>query len=202
MIWTNWIPTILLWSIICWIVSVACDWVLGAQHMWGTLKHNVSHVNDTQIQPNAIVNVFICICRQLTSTCPLWGTRHVKCIAGRQQMWTGDLLLNLKNHKTKNKPWISQSNTKWLDISFMISRSLKLPFKTHFRDKILALEKNLKIGKKVAPSPSTMVSIARPEPLQLDRHALASEVLGILQQQRYQRTTAKRNHYASWFENM
>jgi len=40
------------------------------------------------------------------------------------------------------------------------------------------------------------------QPVELDRHALASEVLGILQQQRYQRTTAKRNHYASWFENM
>jgi hypothetical protein len=43
---------------------------------------------------------------------------------------------------------------------------------------------------------------ARQEPIELDRHALASEMLGILQQQRYQRTTAKRNHYASWFENM
>jgi hypothetical protein len=40
------------------------------------------------------------------------------------------------------------------------------------------------------------------QPVELDRHALASEVLGILQQQRYQRTTAKRSHYASWFENM
>ena len=40
------------------------------------------------------------------------------------------------------------------------------------------------------------------EPQELDRHALASDVLNILQQQRYQRTTAKRNHYASWFENM
>ena len=40
------------------------------------------------------------------------------------------------------------------------------------------------------------------QPVELDRHALASEVLGILQQQRYQRTSAKRNHYASWFENM
>ncbi len=37
---------------------------------------------------------------------------------------------------------------------------------------------------------------------ELDRHALASEVLGILQQQRYQRTSARRNHYASWFENL
>ena len=39
-------------------------------------------------------------------------------------------------------------------------------------------------------------------PQELDRHALASEVLGILQQQRYQWTSARRSHYASWFENM
>ena len=50
-----------------------------------------------------------------------------------------------------------------------------------------------------APAPRRR---ARPEPVEVDRHALASEVLGILQQQRYQRTAAKRNHYASWFENM
>ncbi len=37
---------------------------------------------------------------------------------------------------------------------------------------------------------------------ELDRHALASEVLGILQELRYQRTSARRNHYASWFENL
>ena len=43
---------------------------------------------------------------------------------------------------------------------------------------------------------------ARPPPTEVDRHALASEVLGILQQQQFQRTAAKRNHYASWFENM
>ena len=43
---------------------------------------------------------------------------------------------------------------------------------------------------------------ARQEPVEYDRHALAADVLGILQQQRYQRTTAKRNHYASWFENI
>ncbi len=42
----------------------------------------------------------------------------------------------------------------------------------------------------------------RVQPVEVDRHALASEVLGILQQQRYQRTSARRNHYASWFENM
>ena len=37
---------------------------------------------------------------------------------------------------------------------------------------------------------------------ELDRRALAADVLGILQEQRYQRTSARRNHYASWFENM
>ena len=36
----------------------------------------------------------------------------------------------------------------------------------------------------------------------LDRHALASDVLTILQQQRYDRSNARRNHYASWFANM
>ncbi len=42
---------------------------------------------------------------------------------------------------------------------------------------------------------------ARPEEQsqELDRHALASEVLGLLQQQRYDRTSARRYHYASWF---
>ena len=34
---------------------------------------------------------------------------------------------------------------------------------------------------------------------EMDRHALASEVLGLLQQQRLDRTSARRNHYASWF---
>ena len=38
--------------------------------------------------------------------------------------------------------------------------------------------------------------------VEFDRHALAADVLGILQQQRYQRTTARRSHYASWFENI
>ena len=57
-----------------------------------------------------------------------------------------------------------------------------------------------------APPPRRRASMSREEqPVserELDRHALASDVLNILQQQRYQRTTAKRNHYASWFENM
>ena len=43
---------------------------------------------------------------------------------------------------------------------------------------------------------------ARQEPMELDRHALAGEVLSILQQQRYNQTSARRNHYASWFTNM
>jgi hypothetical protein len=41
-----------------------------------------------------------------------------------------------------------------------------------------------------------------PEAPVFDRHALASDVLGILQQQRYQKTTARRQHYAGWFANM
>jgi len=35
----------------------------------------------------------------------------------------------------------------------------------------------------------------------IDRHALASDVLNILQQQRYERRNARRNHYASWFND-
>ena len=50
-----------------------------------------------------------------------------------------------------------------------------------------------------APPPRRRV---RAEPQVLDRHALASDVLSILQQQRYQRTSARRNHYASWLEKM
>ena len=42
----------------------------------------------------------------------------------------------------------------------------------------------------------------REQPVEMDRHALASDVLNILQQQRYQRTNAKRSHYASWFDNL
>ena len=36
---------------------------------------------------------------------------------------------------------------------------------------------------------------------EMDRHALASDVLNILQQQRFQKTTARRDHYVSWFAN-
>ena len=39
-------------------------------------------------------------------------------------------------------------------------------------------------------------------PPDLDRHALAADVLTILQQQRYDRTNARRSHYAAWFQNM
>ena len=47
--------------------------------------------------------------------------------------------------------------------------------------------------------PTARASRAAPE---LDRRALAADVLGLLQEQRMNRTVAKRNHYASWFENM
>ena len=36
----------------------------------------------------------------------------------------------------------------------------------------------------------------------LDRRALAADVLDLLQQQRYSRASARRDHYASWFQNM
>ena len=42
----------------------------------------------------------------------------------------------------------------------------------------------------------------RRQPAEVDRHQLAAEVLGLLQQQRYNQTTARRSHYASWFANM
>lgn len=42
----------------------------------------------------------------------------------------------------------------------------------------------------------------RRRPNEIDRNALAAEVLGILQQQRYNQTTARRSHYQSWFANM
>lgn len=42
----------------------------------------------------------------------------------------------------------------------------------------------------------------RRQPAEMDRHQLAAEVLGLLQQQRYNQTTARRSHYASWFANM
>ena len=36
---------------------------------------------------------------------------------------------------------------------------------------------------------------------QIDRRALASEMLNILQQQHYGKSQIRRNHYASWFQN-
>ena len=43
-------------------------------------------------------------------------------------------------------------------------------------------------------------AVAAAQPL--DRRALAAEVLDLLQQQRYSRASARRDHYASWFQNM
>jgi len=43
---------------------------------------------------------------------------------------------------------------------------------------------------------------ARHTPEPLDRRALAADVLGLLQEQRMSRGVARRNHYASWFQNM
>lgn len=48
-----------------------------------------------------------------------------------------------------------------------------------------------------APAPRRR---AQQAPAELDRHALASDVLSILQQQRFQRSNARRDHYASWFQ--
>ena len=42
----------------------------------------------------------------------------------------------------------------------------------------------------------------RRQPAEVDRYQLAAEVLGLLQQQRHNQTTARRSHYASWFANM
>ena len=48
-----------------------------------------------------------------------------------------------------------------------------------------------------APAPRRR---AQQAPVEVDRHALASDVLSILQQQRFQRSNARRDHYASWFQ--
>ena len=45
-----------------------------------------------------------------------------------------------------------------------------------------------------APTPRPRRCLAQAQ--ELDRHALASDVLNILQQQRYDRTIARRSHYA------
>lgn len=39
-------------------------------------------------------------------------------------------------------------------------------------------------------------------PVEVDRHALAADVLNLLQQQKHNRSAQKRALYASWFENM
>ena len=55
------------------------------------------------------------------------------------------------------------------------------------------------------PPPPRRARAVREAPhtqMEIDRRALAADVLGILQEQRYQRTSARRNHYASWFQNM
>jgi hypothetical protein len=52
------------------------------------------------------------------------------------------------------------------------------------------------------PPPRRVKRQIEPEAPVFDRHALASDVLGILQQQRYQNTTARRQHYDGWFANM
>ena len=51
-----------------------------------------------------------------------------------------------------------------------------------------------------APRVTRRAPVARNE--ELDRRALAADVLGLLQEQRVSRTVAKRDHYASWFQNM
>ena len=56
----------------------------------------------------------------------------------------------------------------------------------------------------VPPSPDSSeeeAPRARRAP-ELDRRALAAEVLDLLQDQRVSRGMARRNHYASWFQNM
>ena len=50
--------------------------------------------------------------------------------------------------------------------------------------------------------PPTPSPLQRAQTAPMDRNALAAEVLGILQQQRYSQATARRNHYQSWFANM
>ena len=51
-----------------------------------------------------------------------------------------------------------------------------------------------------APPPRRRTKNGPEQPM--DRHALAAEVLDLLQQQRYSRASARRDHYASWFQNM
>ena len=74
------------------------------------------------------------------------------------------------------------------------------PPKAKAKKKPVEYEENEESEEEETPPPRR--SARHEQPVELDRHALASEVLGILQQQRYQRSTARRSHYASWFENM
>jgi hypothetical protein len=56
----------------------------------------------------------------------------------------------------------------------------------------------------VPPSPSSSEDEA-PRAVQapeVDRRTLAAEVLGLLQDQRVSRGMARRQHYATWFQNM
>ena len=46
------------------------------------------------------------------------------------------------------------------------------------------------------------VSAKHPGAAALDRQALASEVLGLLQMQHASKTQARRSHYATWFQQM
>ena len=50
-----------------------------------------------------------------------------------------------------------------------------------------------------APPPPPRLKRARAPPA-YDPHAVAAEVLGLLQQQRYHAQSARRAHYASWFQ--
>ena len=58
----------------------------------------------------------------------------------------------------------------------------------------------------VPPSPSSSEdeeprAVRRQAP-EVDRRTLAAEVLGLLQDQRVSRGMARRQHYATWFQNM
>ena len=58
----------------------------------------------------------------------------------------------------------------------------------------------------VPPSPSSSEDEApravRGQTPEVDRRTLAAEVLGLLQDQRVSRGMARRQHYATWFQNM
>ena len=58
----------------------------------------------------------------------------------------------------------------------------------------------------VPPSPSSSEDeeprAVRGQAPEVDRRTLAAEVLGLLQDQRVSRGMARRQHYATWFQNM